>query len=174
MSESIADLKNFIRDLLQLRKWIKILLRIQKYQILPEHFDEHFDEHFPCRNAIFDPLWNLQTVSPSIKTLIFLKIWSVVAHTVPGMPIKSQHLAPNHCQTIVENHQKKHVFHAIFDPRGATLELFFEGFPMSFDKTERLNRKRINFYIGLCGVTFFSDPKSRCATSFWKSSPKVV
>ena len=74
------------------------------------------------------------------------------------------------CSKPLSNHRqkssKKHVFHAIFDPRGATLELFFEGFPMSNDKTERLNRKRIIFYIGLCGVTFFSGPKSRCATSF--------
>ena len=67
-------------------------------------------EHFPCRNAIFDPLWNLQMVSPSIETLIFLKIWSVVAHTVPRVPIKSQHLAPTHCQTTVENHQKSTFF----------------------------------------------------------------
>ena len=38
MSESIGELKFFIQDLLQLRKWIKKLLRIQKYQILPgEH-----------------------------------------------------------------------------------------------------------------------------------------
>ena len=35
MSESIGELKIFMRDLLQLRKWIKNLLRIQKYQILP-------------------------------------------------------------------------------------------------------------------------------------------
>ena len=63
------------------------------------------------------------------------------------------------CSELLSNHRrkssKKHVFHAIFDPRGANLELFFEGFPMSYDKTERLNRNRINFYIGLCGVTFF-------------------
>ena len=79
---------------------------------------------------------------------------------MPGVPIKSQHLAKP-----LSNHRrkssKKHVFHAIFDPRGATLELFFEGFPMSYDKTELLNRKRIDFYIGLCGVTLFSDPNSR-------------
>ena len=68
------------------------------------------DEHFPCRNAIFDPLWNLQMVSPSIETFIFRKIWSVVAHTVPRVPIKSQHLAPTHCQTTVENHQKSTFF----------------------------------------------------------------
>ena len=30
--------------------------------------------HFPCRSAIFDPLWNLQMVSLSMETLIFLKI----------------------------------------------------------------------------------------------------
>ena len=74
------------------------------------------------------------------------------------------------CSKPLSNHRqkssKKHGFHAIFDPQRATLELFFERFPMSNDKTERLNRKRIDFYIGLCGVTFFSDPKSRCATSF--------
>ena len=63
-----------------------------------------------CRSAIFDPLWNLQMVSLSMETLIFLKIWSVVAHTVPGVSIKSQHLAPNRCQTTAKNHQKNMVF----------------------------------------------------------------
>ena len=82
------------------------------------------------------------------------------------------------CSEPLSNHRwkssKKHVFHAIFDPRGATLELFFDGFPMSNVKTELLNRKRINFYIGLCGVTFFSDPNSRWETVFWKSTQKGV
>ena len=77
---------------------------------LYKDFSPWLDEHFSCRNAIFDPLWNLQTVSPSIETLIFLQIWSVVAHTVPRVPIKSQHLAPNYCQTIVENHLKNMFF----------------------------------------------------------------
>ena len=52
----------------------KVFVCCEFVQRLLPQLDEHLDEHFQCRNAIFDPLWNLPTVSPSIETLIFLKI----------------------------------------------------------------------------------------------------
>ena len=90
------------------------ILRNKKVIVFVQRLLPQLDEHFPCRNAIFDPLWNLQMVSLSMETLIFVKIWSVVAHTVPGVPIKSQHLAPNRCQTTVKNHLKKTWFSCNF------------------------------------------------------------
>ena len=50
------------------------ILRNKKVFVFVQRLLPQLDEHFPCRNAIFDPLWNLQMVSPSIETLIFLKI----------------------------------------------------------------------------------------------------